>query len=200
MTLGPNGGCCHHYRNNIFSCKPILQFGAAPFISIFVALSFYLRYLPCFWHSDKSGYAFSKFIHYVLVGQGYSTNFNEGPVGEVQYVLRSSPVELLICRKIVEIRQPNRWWPFFFGDHPTISRSPKKEKKGHHLFGSRKSNYFSAYQHFYLKKRSRTEIERPVSAQLLLIALTVTHPKARGPALTLQRSGFGPRSASWVAL
>ena len=46
------------------------------------------------------------------------------------------------------------------------------------------------------KKRSRTEFERPVFDQLLLIALTVTHPEARGPALTLQRSGFGPRSAS----
>ena len=46
------------------------------------------------------------------------------------------------------------------------------------------------------KKRSRTEFERPVFYQLLLIALTVTHPEARGPAVTPQRPGFGPRSAS----
>ena len=46
------------------------------------------------------------------------------------------------------------------------------------------------------KKRSQTEFERPVFDQLLLNALTVTHPEARGPAATPQRSGFRPRSAS----
>ena len=46
------------------------------------------------------------------------------------------------------------------------------------------------------KKRSQTEFERLVFDQLLLNALTVTHPEARGPAATPQRSGFRPRSAS----
>ena len=30
----------------------------------------------------------------------------------------------------------------------------------------------------------------------LVAALTVSHPGGRGPVLTLERSGFGPRSAS----
>ena len=33
------GGCFHNYRNKPFSGKPFLQFGAAPFVSIFVVLS-----------------------------------------------------------------------------------------------------------------------------------------------------------------
>ena len=45
-------------------------------------------------------------------------------------------------------------------------------------------------------KGSRTEFELPVFHELLLVALTVTHAEARGPAVTPQRSGFGPRSAS----
>ena len=67
---------------------------------------------------------------YVLVYdaliQGYSTNFNEGPVGEVWYFLRSSLVELLICndknetiitgtyRKIVGFSAAKQVITFFF--------------------------------------------------------------------------------------
>ena len=36
-----NGGCFHNYRNNLFSGKPILQCGAAPFQFISVVLSFF---------------------------------------------------------------------------------------------------------------------------------------------------------------
>ena len=105
----------------------------------------------------------SSIITYILafsnsIDQGYSTSFNEGPVGQVQYLPRSSPVELFICRKIVGFSAAKQMATFGF---------PKK--KGYHLFGCRKSNYFAASHQFYLKKRSRTEFERPVFDQLLPI-------------------------------
>ena len=36
----------------------------------------WLRYLPCFWHSDKSGYGFPKVFHHILVGANYINYFH----------------------------------------------------------------------------------------------------------------------------
>ena len=35
----PNGECFYNYQNKLFSGKPILCFGAAPFVFIFAVLS-----------------------------------------------------------------------------------------------------------------------------------------------------------------
>ena len=35
-----------------------------------------LRYLPCFWHSDKSNYGFPKLIHHVQVGAHHTNLFS----------------------------------------------------------------------------------------------------------------------------
>ena len=60
----PNGRCFLNYRNKPYNAKPIW---VCLFCIIFVAF-FWLRYLSCFRHNDKSGYGFPKFIHHILVG------------------------------------------------------------------------------------------------------------------------------------
>ena len=40
MWWRPNSGCFHNHRNKLFSGKPILQFGAAPFVPVLVELHF----------------------------------------------------------------------------------------------------------------------------------------------------------------
>ena len=82
------------------------------------------------------------------------------------------------------------------GDLFLLEITPAKGFPNHDLFGCRKSNYFAGSHQFYRKKRSQPEFERSVFDQLLLIALIVTHHEARSPAVTPQRSGFGPQSAS----
>ena len=63
----PKNGCFHDYRNK--QGKSIFRFDVAPFLLKFVVLSFffYLHYLPCLLHSDKSGYAFSKAIYNIFI-------------------------------------------------------------------------------------------------------------------------------------
>ena len=53
---------------NLFNGKPIfdlVQPGRCIYLLYYVV---WLRYLPCFRHTGKSGYCFPEFIHHILVG------------------------------------------------------------------------------------------------------------------------------------
>ena len=85
-----------------------------------------------YWDSDICGYDVVDILPIIASGlgvdRGYSTSFNEGPVGEVQYLLRSSPGELCICRKIVGFSTAKQMATFFFleGSLPPMDFQKKK--------------------------------------------------------------------------
>ena len=52
----------------------LLRVGSVPFT--IYNCGHWLRYLPCFWHSDKSDYGFPKFPHDILVGAHHANLFS----------------------------------------------------------------------------------------------------------------------------